>query len=96
MNVPLLEIKEQNRRLRPEIEAAIGRVLDTNAFILGDEVAKLESELAGYCQASHAIACASGSDALLLAMMALGVRAGDEVITTPFSFFATEIGRAHV
>ncbi len=89
MKVPLLDLKEQNDSLRPEIEAALGRVLDTNAFILGGEVAELEKELAAYCEVDHAIGCASGSDALLLAMMALGVSAGDEVITTPYSFFAT-------
>lgn len=89
MQVPLLDLKEQNDALRPEIEAALGRVLDTNAFILGGEVADLEKELAAYCDAKFAIGCASGSDALLLAMMALDVEAGDEVITTPYSFFAT-------
>lgn len=89
MKVPLLDLKEQNERLRPKIEAALGRVLDTNAFILGGEVAELEKELGEYCQANHAIGCASGSDALLLAMMALDIGAGDEVITTPYSFFAT-------
>ncbi len=89
MNVPLLDLKEQNQLLRPEIEAALGRVLDTNGFILGGEVAELEKELAEYCQSKYAIGCASGSDALLLAMMALDVQAGDEVITTPYSFFAT-------
>jgi len=75
--------------LRPEIEAALGRVLDTNGFILGGEVAELECELAGYCGTKYAIGCASGSDAILLALMALNVEAGDEVITTPYSFFAT-------
>src|SRR5215204_5733168 len=89
MNVPLLDLKEQNQQLRPEIEAALDRVLDTNAFILGGEVAKLEEELAEYCGTKHAIGCASGSDALLLAMMALDVGPDDEVITTPYSFFAT-------
>lgn len=89
MNVPLLDLKEQNDKLRPEMEAAIKRVLDTNAFILGPEVAALERELAEYCGTKYAIGCASGSDALLLAMMALDVKAGDEVITTPYSFFAT-------
>ncbi len=89
MNVPLLDIKEQNANLRTEIEAAISRVLDTNGFILGTEVAELECELAGYCGTKYAIGCASGSDAILLALMALDVGAGDEVITTPYSFFAT-------
>jgi dTDP-4-amino-4,6-dideoxygalactose transaminase len=89
MKVPLLDLTVQNSVLRPEIEAALGRVLDTNAFILGGEVAALEEELADYCGSKHAIGCASGSDALLLALMAVGVGAGDEVVTTPYSFFAT-------
>jgi len=89
MRVPLLDLTEQNQLLRAEIEAALGRVLDTNAFILGGEVKALEDELAAYCGTKYAIGCASGSDALLLALMALDVKAGDEVITTPYSFFAT-------
>lgn len=89
MNVPLLDLKEQNTTLRPEIEAALGRVLDTNGFILGGEVAALECELAGYCGTKYAIGCASGSDAILLALMAFDIGHGDEVITTPYSFFAT-------
>lgn len=89
MKVPLLDLSEQNSALRPQIEAALGRVLDTNGFILGGEVKALEDELAAYCGTKYAIGCASGSDALLLALMALDVEAGDEVITTPYSFFAT-------
>src|SRR5215204_4600830 len=89
MKVPLLDLAEQNNSLRPEIEAALGRVLDTNGFILGGEVKALEDELAEYCGTKYAVGCASGSDALLLALMAVGVEAGDEVITTPYSFFAT-------
>lgn len=89
MKVPLFDLKIQNDALRPQIEAAIGRVLDTNGFILGGEVAALENELAEYCGVKHAIGCASGSDAILLALMALDIGPGDEVITTPYSFFAT-------
>lgn len=89
MQVPLLDLSEQNASIRSEIEMALGRVLDTNSFILGSEVKALESELASYCGTRHAIGCASGSDALLLALMAVRVAAGDEVITSPYSFFAT-------
>ena len=89
MRVPLLDLAEQNQLLRPEIETALGRVLDTNGFILGNEVAALEKELADYCGTKHAIGCASGTDALLLALMAFDIKDGDEVITTPYSFFAT-------
>jgi dTDP-4-amino-4,6-dideoxygalactose transaminase len=89
MKVPLLDLSEQHRRLRPELDAAVARVLDTNGFILGNEVSELEREIAEYCHTRFAVGCASGSDAILLALMALGVGPGDEVITTPYSFFAT-------
>ena len=81
MRVPLLDLKLQNDALRPQIDEALGRVLDSNGFILGSEVAALEEELAEYCGAKYAIGCASGSDAILLALMALDVGPGDEVIT---------------
>lgn len=89
MKVPLLDLKIQNESLRGEIDEAIKRILDSNGFILGAEVQALEKELADYCQSRFAIGCASGSDALLLALMAVDVGYGDEVITTPYSFFAT-------
>lgn len=88
-NVPLLDIAAQHAPLRPELDAAISRVMDSNAFILGSEAAQLETEIAAYSQCKHAVACASGSDALLLALMALDTKADDEVITTPYTFFAT-------
>ncbi|MGH9945185.1 MAG: DegT/DnrJ/EryC1/StrS family aminotransferase, partial [Pyrinomonadaceae bacterium] len=89
MNVPLLDLKTQHAALREELRAAVDRVLDSQQFVLGPEVRLLEEEIARFTTARHAVGCASGSDALLLALMALDVKAGDEVITTPFTFFAT-------
>lgn len=87
--VPLLDLTAQHAPLRSELDCAIGRVMDANSFILGVEAQELEREIATYSGCKHAIACASGSDALLLALMALDVKDGDEVITTPYTFFAT-------
>jgi len=89
MNVPLLDLQAQYVSLRDDLQQAVERVMRSQRFVLGDEVRGLETSIAAYCQAKHAIGCASGSDALLLALMALDVKAGDEVITTAFSFFAT-------
>jgi dTDP-4-amino-4,6-dideoxygalactose transaminase len=87
--IPLLDLNAQYQSLAGEIQAAVTRVLGSQQFILGPEVRELERELAAYCQCSEAVGCASGSDAILLALMACGIGPGDEVITTPFSFFAT-------
>src|SRR5919206_5213205 len=89
MNVPLLDLQAQYASLGDELRPAIDRVLESQRFVLGEEVRRLEASVAEYCQAKYAVGCASGSDALLLALMALDVKAGDEVVTTPFSFFAT-------
>lgn len=89
MIVPLLDLQAQYASVREGVEQAVNRVLTSQRFVLGDEVRQLESSIAEYCQAKYAVGCASGSDALLLALMALDVKPGDEVITTPFSFFAT-------
>jgi dTDP-4-amino-4,6-dideoxygalactose transaminase len=89
MKVPLLDLQGQHKALRPELLAAIERVMDSQQFVMGPELEALESEIARYSQAQFGIGCASGSDALLLALMSCGVGRGDEVITTPFSFFAT-------
>jgi dTDP-4-amino-4,6-dideoxygalactose transaminase len=89
MKVPLLDLRAQHESLRDELLAAIHRVMDTQQFVLGPEVQTFENEIAGYTKTRHAVGCASGSDALLLALMACGVTRGDEVITSPFTFFAT-------
>src|SRR5262245_27005270 len=89
MNVPLLDLKVQHDNLAEEIGLAVSAVLGSQHFILGPEVSELEQALSSYCGADYGIGCASGSDALLLAMMALDIGPGDEVVTTPFSFFAT-------
>jgi len=87
--IPLLDVREHTRELRAELEAALGRVLDHGRFIQGPEVARFEQEIAAFCGTRFAVGCASGSDALLLAYIALGVQPGDRVITTPYTFFAT-------
>lgn len=87
--VPLLDLKAQYATIRDEVEAAVRRVLEDQSFILGADVAELEKEVAAHCNARHGIGVSSGTDALLLALEALGVGPGDEVVTTPFTFVAT-------
>jgi len=89
MRVPLLDLKAHHVPLHQEIMAAVEQVFQSQAFILGPEVGKLEERVATYCQAKYGIGVTSGTDALLIGLMALGVGPGDEVITTPYSFFAT-------
>src|SRR5471030_155752 len=89
MRVPLLDLEAQYRPLRDEILAAVTRVCDSQRFIMGPEIDALERELCALLGVKHAITVSSGTDALLLALMALGIKAGDEVVTTTFSFFAT-------
>jgi len=87
--VPLLDLAAQNGPLREQLIAAATRVIDEGAFILGRDVQELEKELASLLSVRHVVGVSSGTDALLVALMALGVKAGDEVVTTPFSFYAT-------
>jgi len=88
-NVPLLDLKAQFAQIRAEVMPAIDQVCAGQHFILGEHVRALEEEVARYCAASAGIGVSSGTDALLLALMALNIGAGDEVITSPFTFFAT-------
>ena len=89
MPVPLLDLKAQHATIRDDVVARIMDVVDSQVFILGDEVVKLEADVAKLSRTKHAIGCASGTDALLLAYRALDIGRGDEIITTPFTFFAT-------
>ncbi len=89
MKIPLLDINRQVAPIRAEIDKAIAKVVDGCRFILGPDVAELERNIAEYCGTEFAIGVASGTDALIIALHALGVGPGDEVITTPYSFFAT-------
>jgi dTDP-4-amino-4,6-dideoxygalactose transaminase len=89
VEVPLLDLRPQYEALRGEIDAAIARVVASQQFILGPEVEQFESEIASYCGAPEAVGVGSGSDALLLALMALGIGPGDQVICPSYTFFAT-------
>ncbi len=89
MVVPLLDLRAQYAKIAQEIRAAIDRVVESQQFVLGEEVERFEGELAAYCQVEYAIGCASGTDALLLSLVACDAGPGTEVITTPYTFFAT-------
>lgn len=96
-SVPLLDLKAQFAQIRDEVMPVIEQVCASQQFILGDHVRSFEAELAAYCGSAHGIGVSSGTDALLLALMALSVGPGDEVLTSPFTFFATAgtISRLH-
>jgi dTDP-4-amino-4,6-dideoxygalactose transaminase len=88
-SIPFIDLAAQRRRLAPRVDAAIARVVDHCQFVLGPEVRQLEAELATFCGARHAISCASGTDALLLGLMAKGIGPGDAVFCPAFTFCAT-------
>src|SRR5438132_10673153 len=85
--IPMLDLKAQYAQIKTEVNAAVMRVIESQHFINGPDVEALEQEVARYCQSKHCIGVSSGSDALLVALMALDVIPGDEVITTPYTFF---------
>ena len=87
--IPLLDLQAQYRHIREEVLSAVARVIDSQQFILGEDVRALECEIAAYSNARFGVGCGSGTDALFLALLAAGVGEGDEVLTTPYSFFAT-------
>ena len=87
--VPFIDLVSQNAGIADEINEKVAQVFATQQFVLGDEVSEFEFEVASYCDSREAIGCASGTDALLLALMALDLKPGDEVITSPYTFFAT-------
>src|SRR6202161_2850267 len=87
--IPFIDVAAQRRRLGRAVDDAIARVLGHCQFIMGPEVGALEADLAGFCGARHAVTCSSGTDALLLVLMAKGIGAGDAVICPAFTFTAT-------
>jgi len=89
VNVPLLDLKAQYATIRAEIEPVVKEVIESQYFIGGPKIGELECMTAGYCRTKFAIGCANGSDAILLALQALGIQAGDEVVCPSFTFFAT-------
>jgi dTDP-4-amino-4,6-dideoxygalactose transaminase len=94
--IPLLDLKAQYHSIKPEIDAAIAKVLESSQFVLGAEVAAFEEEFAAYCGTAECIALNSGTSALHLALLAAGIGAGDEVITVPFTFIASVAAVAYV
>ena len=96
MGVPLLDLKGQYLELKDELDDAVEDVMSNAAFIGGPKVQELSEAIAGYCGTAHAVPCGNGTDALFLILAAMGIGKGDEVITTPFTFFATAESIAHV
>ncbi len=89
MKIPLVDLKAQYNSIKAEIDQAISQTIQSSQFILGSEVKSFEAEIADYIGVKHAIGVASGTEALQLALLACGIKPGDEVITTPFTFIAT-------
>ena len=89
MKIPLLDLQKQYQSIKPEIDAAIKKIVDSQNFIMGEDIKLLENEIASYCDTKFGIGVSSGTEALILALKAIGIKEKDEVITTPFTFIAT-------
>ena len=95
MHIPMTDLTNQYGSIKAEIDEAVRRVIESGRFILGPEVEAFERAVADYCNVEYTVGVASGTDALILSLMACGVKAGDEVITTPFTFVATAEAITH-
>ncbi len=89
MSIPFIDLKTQHSLIKNQVQANMDKVLEHGAYVMGPEIKQLEQNLAEFCKVKHALACSSGTDALILALLALGIKPGDAVLTTPFTFFAT-------
>ncbi|MFC1856289.1 DegT/DnrJ/EryC1/StrS family aminotransferase, partial [Thermodesulfobacteriota bacterium] len=89
MQVKFFDLKEQNDAVKDEVMADISSIIDLNQFVFGPKLDGFEKEIAEWCGVEHALSLSSGTDAILIALMALDIKPGDEIITTPFTFFAT-------
>lgn len=89
MNIPFIDLKTQHKLIRSQVQANMDKVLEHGAYVMGPEIKELEQKLAEFCNVKHALTCSSGTDALILVLLALGIKPGDAVLTTPFTFFAT-------
>src|SRR5512137_1746267 len=89
LTMQFIDLKTQYRRIQPSVDARIHQVIEHGAYVMGPEVTELEQVLAKYCGTKHCVSVASGTDALMIALMALDIGPGDEVITAPFTFFAS-------
>jgi len=96
VTIPLVDLKSQYRAIKPEIDAAMQRVVDNTSFVLGEEVKRFEANFAAFCEVKHAVGLDSGSAALHLALVAAGIKAGDEVILPSHTFIATAAAVSHV
>jgi UDP-2-acetamido-2-deoxy-ribo-hexuluronate aminotransferase len=89
MAIPFIDLKAQHNLIKTQIQANMNKVLEHGAYVMGPEIIELEQNLARFCKQKYALACSSGTDALILSLLALGIKPGDGVLTTPFTFFAT-------